>query len=253
VALSKAKLKQKMQEAANHAAQTEAAQRMRNSGSVAKFREFAADHIDKARPGLREILRMDDDRQISPERLLLMLVAAVDGDDEVEMSLKDLRAAGKPSERIAAAAGVLGGAPGVFVGSLYADAAIYCLLDDCFELGLTNEDVAAKLLVAWGAVPDMATAQAAIDADDPITLAGIARQQLGEAVRAQTKRDSIMMLWRMRWGLRRKAPILDISSVKRLVFTGGALEDRLEDAADQLGIPREVNLPRFRGVRWLLS
>jgi len=208
-----------------------------------RAKQFAADQVVRLGPKLREIVEMEDDRPLSPESLVHMLVVAVRSDGEVELSLEDVRGAGKRNERLAAAAGIVGGGPGCFVADMYADAALFCLLEDCFDLGLADEDLAAHLLVDWGAVSDFATARQAMDPASGVTVVGLAQERLEQGVTARSKKDTLLMLWRLRSGLS-KIPLFDPSTFKDLFFAGRALQERLDAAAVELGIPGdEVRKP----------
>lgn len=208
------------------------------SRGIQAVRELAADRVTSLGPRLRELIASDDRRALTPESLLLLLINAVRDDDEVDLSLQDLREMGKRNERLGAAAGILGGGPGCFLAEMYCDTALYCLLADCFELDLAPEDIAAPLLVAWGAVPDLATAQAAMDPNCSASVASVAAARFGETFTA-TKKDALVMLWRLRSGAL-KIPVFEPSSFRDLFFAGRALQHRLEAAATMLGLPPDA-------------
>jgi hypothetical protein len=74
--------------------------------------------------------------------------------------------------------------------------------------------------------------------EDPQSVVGYAVDRFKENVGARTKKETILVLWRLRSGNVR-IPIFDPSTFKDLFFAGRALQHRLEAAAAQLGIPRE--------------
>ena len=229
-------LKDRAQIAARRVADSDAAHRLSDGAQIAK--QLAADQFTKVGPHLRELIVMDEDHALTPEALLLRVVSAVHGDEEAELSLQDVRDTGKRSERLAAAAGIIGGGPGCFLAGLYADAALYCLLADCFDLDLPDAHIAAHLLVAWNVIPDSATAHAVMDPDDPTTIAGEARARFRDATTPRTKRESLRMLWRLRSGATR-LPAFEPSTFRTLFFAGRALQERLDTAAAQLGLPAD--------------
>lgn len=229
-----AKLKNRASDAARKVVESDQAHRVMDSSAVRR----AADQVAKIGPHLRQLIAMDDDRELTPEALLLRVVAAVHDDEEVELSLQDVRGTGKRNERLAAAAGIVGGGPGCFLAGLYADAALYCLLADCFDLELSDADIAAHLLVAWSVIPDGARARAVMDPDDPATIADEARARFRDGASAMTKKDSLRMLWRLRSGATR-LPAFEPSTFRTLFFAGRALQQRLDIAAAELALPAD--------------
>src|SRR5687768_3782339 len=135
----------------------------RLAGDVAaKAKEAVAGSEAGAR--LLAIVRIDDDRPLTPERLLVMLIEAVRGDDEErDLSARDVLKAAKRRQRLAAAAGAVGGPVGLQLASLYCEAELLCDIAERHALRLPDEELAAHLLVLWNAMPDVGTARAAID------------------------------------------------------------------------------------------
>lgn len=217
----------------------EAARKVAESDQAMVARQLTASQMAKLGPHLREVIDLDDDRPVTPETLLMRVVAAVHDDDEVELSFKDLRGTGKRNERLTAAAGMIGGGVGCVIADLYAEAALFWMLADCFDLDLSDEAVAAHLLVAWGALPDPVVARAVMDPRQEATIAAEASKRCQvEAVSMLTKRDSVATLWRLRSGLAR-VPIFDPSTLHDLFFAGRALQQRLDTAALQLGLSKQ--------------
>jgi hypothetical protein len=198
----------------------------------------AVERVVKLGPRLHAILAMEEDRPVSPEKLLLMLVAAVRGDGELDMSFTEVKGIGRRNERLAAAAAVFGG-PGYLVADMYCDATLLCLLADCFELDLPNDEIAAHLLVMWQAMPDLATARRALDAgDDSESVTRHASSRFKESVSSKTKKDTLVTLWRLRSG-GHALPALTPATVKNVLRAGRALQQRLDEAADELGLGRD--------------
>ena len=201
-------------------------------------KHLAADQMAKLGPQLREIINLDDDDPVTPEILLLKVVAAVHADGEVELSLKDVRGAAKRNERMAAAAGILAGGIGCIIVDLYAWAALFWLLVDCFDLELSDADIAANLLVAWGAFPEIAVARRVMDPVDEMTIAGEAWKRYEEKASVLTKADAVRILWQLHSGVPR-IPLFEPSSFKDVFFAGHALQERLDGAAVQLGLSKD--------------
>ncbi|MEA2270040.1 MAG: hypothetical protein QOC64_2650 [Solirubrobacteraceae bacterium] len=122
---------------------------------AAKAKEAAGDAAAKAKEtvvgsdaGVRllAIVRIDDDRPLSVERLLVMLVDAVRGDDEQrDLSDRDVLKAAKKRQRRAGAAGALGGPVGLQIASLYCEAELLCDVAERHRLELSVEELAAHL------------------------------------------------------------------------------------------------------------
>jgi hypothetical protein len=232
-----AKLKNRAQEAKSRA--QEVARVVAETDQAMAARRLAAGQVANLGPRLGDLLDLDDDQAVTPEVLVMKVIAAVHDDDEVELSLKDVRGTGKRNERLAAAAGIVGGGIGCIIADIYADAALYWMLADCFDLEVTDADVAAHLLVAWGAIPDHAVARAVMDPEAPTTIADVARTRFQEeAMVLATKRDSVQTLWRLRSGLSR-VPLFDLSTFRDVFFVGRALQQRLDTAALHLGLSTE--------------
>jgi hypothetical protein len=243
------KLKNRSQEVANRA-QGVALKVVESEQSVAA-RHLAAAQIARLGPHLTEVIDLDDEQPLTPEILMMKVIGAVHDDNEIELSLKDVRGTGKRNERLAAAAGIVGGGIGCIIADFYADAALYWLLADCFDLEVSDGDIAAHLLVAWGAIPDHGVARAVMDPAAEVTIADVARQRFQEeALELVTKRDSVQALWRLRSGLTR-IPLFDLSTFRDVFFVGKALQQRLDTAALRLGLSAEdVRKPSlFRRIR----
>jgi hypothetical protein len=228
------KLRNRAQEAASRAQET--ALKVAESEQAVAARHLAAAQIARLGPRLTEVIDLDDEQPLTPEILVMKVIRAVHDDDEVERSLKDVRGTGKRNERLAAAAGIVGGGIGCIIADLYADAALYWMLADCFDLEVSDGDVAAHLLVAWGAIPDHRVARAVMDPAAEVTIADVARRRFQEgALELVTKRDSVQALWRLRSGIAR-VPLFDLSTFHDVFFVGKALQQRLDTAALQLGL-----------------
>jgi hypothetical protein len=160
---------------------------------------------DKAGARLVAMIRMDDDRPITVEAWLVLLIDAVHSDEARDLTDRDVKKAAKRRQRRAGAAGALGGPIGMHIASLYCEAEILCDLVERHRLELSEPQIAAHLLVLWNAMPDVASAQAAIDGTGPSVLSRL-HGQLRDTVgpgddRAMTKKDVVRSLWKLRGAL----------------------------------------------------
>jgi len=154
---------------------------------------------------LLSIVRMDDDKPLSVERLLVMLVDAVRGDDgeeERDLTDKDVLKAAKRRQRMAGAAGALGGPAGLQLASLYCEVELLCDVAERHRLQLADEELAAHMLVLWNAMPDVVSACAAIDGSGQSVVARAATTAHGKVVTKPhgetTKKDVVKTIWRLR-------------------------------------------------------
>jgi|GEM_PF-3697330 len=145
-------------------------------------------------------------------------------DDEVELSLKDMRGTGKRNGRLAAAAAS---------GCVMADSTrtpLYWTLADCST---------SRSRTSMWCHPDLAVVRAVMDPDAELTIADVARSRFQEeALVLVTKRDSVQALWRLRSGLA-QIPIFDLSTFRDVFFGGSALHQRLDPVVRQLGLTTE--------------
>ena len=175
--------------------------------AVTKAAVTAKDAIDArsdgAGPRLLALLRMDNDRPITVEALIVLLVDAVRKDDEArELSDKDVYKAAKRRYRRLGTVSLPTGPAGGYLVNLYCEAATLCDIVELRGEPMTDEEVASHLLVIWKAMPDTASATAAIDGTGKsvvATLAARAKGGVSAAVPQQmTKKSVVMMLWAQR-------------------------------------------------------
>lgn len=215
--------------------------------------QLAASGADRARqavvdseaipPRLRAILDINDDQPLTAEALLLLIVDAVHKDEPRELSEKDVKKAGKRRQRLATAAGLTGGPVGLTIANLYCEAAVLCDVVDLHGLALTDEEIAAHLLVLWNAVADFDAGRQAIDGTGLSVMAHVGlrmQQQLHERVTDKpigemTKTDIVKALWRLR-GVAGDVAIPEDGGPKDLFLPGGRVKAITEAAERQLGI-----------------
>jgi hypothetical protein len=198
---------------------------------------------ENATSRLRALIEMREDQPITIEALLVLLVDAVHEDDPRELSQRDVKKAGKRRQRLAGGLGMLGGPVGTYVASLYSEAVILCDVADRHGLGLSDEELAAQLLVMWNAVPDADAdaARAAIDGSGPsvaIHMAtGVYERLADTPVDQMTKKDAVMALWRLR-SMVAGASLPGSASPKDVLLPGGRVKALIKAAERQLGVAR---------------
>lgn len=218
---------------------------------AAKAAEAAKSGIDKAKDKieaesaasrLKALRDMEDDQPITIEALLVLLVDAVHEDNPRELSKRDVKKAGKRRQRLAGGLGMFAGPVGLYIASLYCEAEILCDVADRYRLSLSDEDLAAHLLVMWNGMPDYPAARAAIEGTGQSVAARMAtevRGTVGERPLGQmTKKDAVLALWRLRGAVKDTA--LPGSASARDVFLPGSRVRAVTEAAErQLGVAAE--------------
>ncbi len=191
-----------------------------------------------AGPRLVALLRMDDDEPITVEGLVLVLVDAVHSDDEAsELSDRDVYKAAKRRYRRLGTVALPSGPIGGYVVNLYCEAATLCDIVELRAVPLSEEEIAAHLLVLWGAMPDTTSATAAIDGSGPsvlTTFALRAKDRMGlPASGPPTKRQVIATLWRSRDAVSSVRDV-DAPGVRESLFPGGRVKEFIAAAHGQL-------------------
>jgi hypothetical protein len=156
--------------------------------------------------GLRAMLNHDRDGSFSLERFLLLLIQAYRSNAPNVHSEKELiRFAGHRRRYL----GTRCLAAGPFVGlatkivELYSETATLCDLVSLYGLDLSDHEVAAHLLVLWNITDDIAAASAAVDPDQPGTMAGFAITRARGNVKADASRSvSLLTATKALWGMR---------------------------------------------------
>jgi hypothetical protein len=217
------------------------------SDVAAKAKEALAGTEASAR--LLAIVRIDDDRPLTAERLLVMLVEAVHGEDEErELSARDVLKAAKRRQRLAGAAGALGGPVGLQLASLYCEAELLCDVAERHALQLPDEELAAHLLVLWNAMPDAVSARAAVDGSGQSVVAHMATTAHGKIVTKprdeMTKRDVVKLVWRAR-GVVGDVEMPGSNSPLNVLLPGRRVKAFTAAAEEQLGVVESEKRGRF--------
>jgi len=196
---------------------------------------------DGAGARLLRIVRMDEDAPIAVEALLVLLVDACHDDEVRDLTDKHVKKAAKRRARRAGMAGALGGPAGIQLASLYCEAEILCDVVDRHRLDLGDEEIAAHLLVLWNAMPDYATAKAAIDGTGQSVAArmaaGVRDTAKARSPKGKTKKEVVRMLW----GLRNVADEVQLpgsDSARDVVLPGRRVKALTAAAERQLGVVR---------------
>ncbi|MEV4420041.1 hypothetical protein AB0L40_08715 [Patulibacter sp. NPDC049589] len=227
--------------AAKAAAMTEQAR----SSATARARDAAGAARDavsaRAQGGLLGLLRMDDDRRVTIEGITVLLVSAVRSDEERDLSDRDvLKAARRRYRRLGALSLPSGPVGGVLV-TLYCEAATLCDLVELKGDPLSDEAVAAHLLVLWHVVPDLDAAAGAIAGSGPNVAAVLRERAQGridalELPEPMTKRAAVRLLWRLR-DVAGDAQELEGTGVRERLFPGRRVKAFVVEAVEQLGRP----------------
>jgi hypothetical protein len=151
--------------------------------------------------GARLRLLADDDAQLSVERFLVLLLDAMNGaEDPDRPTAEEVARAGRRRARRAGILGIWGGPAGLMATSLYAEAMLVCDIVDHHGLELTDEQIAAHLLLLWELTPDLASAEAAIDGSGPSVAERLVGDRVldGKPVTELSPMGAVKALWRLR-------------------------------------------------------
>lgn len=173
-------------------------------------------------------LTADPDQAITVEAMVLVFIDAVrhDGFDGRPSTRADVIAAYRGREHSLKWISRFGlwGATAGYLSTLYSEAAILCDVSDAAGLGLSREELGARVLLLWGVMGDFDYALAAIrgEPDKSVVTYLKSRLPLGEdRANGMTKRDVVRLLWQAR-SLRKGKADRGGSSVEAMI-------DRAED------------------------
>lgn len=133
-----------------------------------------SEHVQRAGGGLRGFrgIVAEDDRPLSIDAYLLALVRAVRDDErEADRSQRELYVRARKRRRrlglISFGAGPLVGVASRVV-DLYCETATVCDVADLHDLDLSDQQIAANLLVLWSIASDLPEAERALRGEPPI-------------------------------------------------------------------------------------
>jgi hypothetical protein len=175
-----------------------------------------------------KMLIANPDQSITVEAMVLVFIDTVrhDEPDGRPDSRADVIAAYRGRERSLRWISRFGlwGATAGYLATLYSEAAILCNVSDAAALGLSREELGARVLLLWGVVGDFDYALAAVrrEPDKSVVTYLKSRIPLGEdQTNEMTKREVVSLLWQAR-SLRKGKASRGGSSVEAMI-------DRAED------------------------
>jgi hypothetical protein len=149
----------------------------------------------------RLALMTSDDARLSVEAFVVLLLDTMNADEDDDApTAKEVERAGRRRARRAGVLGMFGGPAGLCLASLYSEAMLVCDIVDRHGLELTDEQIAAHLLVLWGLSPNLGEATAAIEGTGPSVAAQVLDDRVldGKKVDELNAKDAVLVLWRMR-------------------------------------------------------
>ncbi len=177
-----------------------------DSAPVQKVRESApVQSVTDQYAGLKALLADEDQREFVIERALLRLVATVRSDDDEELTDRDVEKAAKRRFKRARRTALLAG-PAVGTANqvvdLYCETATVVDLDRLHRLGMSDELIAAQMLVLWNIAPDVGVAEAAIRGTGP-SVSALLSARLGVEVASRmpdehTRTAVVKAIWNAR-------------------------------------------------------
>jgi hypothetical protein len=192
---------------------------------------------------LRDLFSGEEDRASSVEGFLLALVRAVRKDEQEErLEARDVYVTSRKRRR---RLGLMSFGAGPLIGvanqlaDLYCETAIVCDVATLHALELSDEQLAAHMLLLWGIVETPAEARRAIEGDPSLTsiLARKVGEQFGEQLPEKlTKRSAIKALWEVRGALGDARRASSTKAFRTVVFTGFRTKKVIKKAEAQLEV-----------------
>ncbi len=211
----------------------------RAGDGVALARSRIESYDGSATSRLKAMFSDDPDARIGIESFLVLIVDVVNEDEEREFSARRLKRTGKRRARLAGLAGLPLGKAGLALAGLYSETEIVCDVAQHHRLDLTDEQLAAHLLVLWNAAPDLSVATAAIDGTGPPVTAYLAGRTadhlITKAPDEMTAKDVVMVLWRAR-GLMGDVDLPGSSRLRDFMLPGGQVKTVKRAAEAQFGV-----------------
>ena len=201
--------------------------------------------VQRAGSGFRSLRAMfdgDDEQALTVEGFLLRLIRAVRDDERAtEHSARQLYVAARKRRRklglIAFGAGPLVGVANQ-VADLYCETATVCDVAAFHGMSLSDEQIAAHMLLLWSVTENLEEARRAVRGDPPVArilserLLARADEQLPENL---TKRAVVKGLWDVRGTVADAGRASTSGSVRTVVFTGHRTKQVIKRAEAQLG------------------
>lgn len=200
--------------------------------------------IGETYAGLKALFTDEDEREFVVERTLVTLVRTVRDDDDDPITDKDvLKAAKKRSKRArrtALLAGPLVGTANQIV-DLYCETATVVDLDRLHGLGMSDERIAAHMLVLWDITGDLGVAEQAI-LGTGASVKALLTQRFGQEAAARmpetkTKTAMLKAIWKARSlaGDLREG-VMGERNLTGVVFAGKRVKEFIARAEAALGV-----------------
>jgi hypothetical protein len=201
---------------------------------------------DEGFRSFRELFDDDDDQPASIERFLLALVATV-RDDETEAD-RNARDVFETARRRRRGLGLVSFGTGPLVrvsnqvADLYCDTATVCDLAEVHRLGLSDEQIAAHMLVLWGVARSLDEATAAMGDATGVTIWVLLHRRAltgdgdGPPAEEMSKRDAVKALWKAREAISDARDDARKGALSTVVFTGKHTKALIKQAELQLGV-----------------
>jgi hypothetical protein len=232
-------------ELARDAPDSAAVEKVRQSTVVEKVKDSAPiEKLTDTFAGLKALFTDEDEREFVIERMLVTLVRTVRDDDDEPLTDKDVEKAAKRrskrARRTALLAGPMVGSANQLV-DLYCETATVVDLDRLHCLGMSDERIAAQMLVLWNVTPDVDTAQASILGTGPSVQALLTRRFTEAAAErmpeTKTKTAAIKAIWNAR-GLAGdvRERVIGERNITGVVFAGKRVKAFIARAEAALGV-----------------
>jgi hypothetical protein len=180
--------------------------------------------------GRVKALTAEPDQSITVEAMVLVFIDTVhrDESDGRPESRAEVIAAYRGREHILKWISRFGlwGATAGYLSTLYSEAAILCDVSDAADLGLSREELGARVLLLWGVMGDFDYALAAICGEPNRSVVTYLKSRLPLGVdrtNEMTKREVVSLLWQARSFRKGKAN-----------RGGSSVEAMIDRAEDQL-------------------
>jgi len=188
---------------------------------------------------------LGDDEQQGAEAYLLALVRAVrrdEEDEEEERSRRDVYVHARKRRRrlglLSFGAGPMAGVASR-VADLYCEVAVVSDIAELHDLGLSDEEIAAQMLVMWTIVDELDLARGAMRSEPP--LASILGAQLLEQLDIEETPQTKIELAKAIWQLHNldAGDVKEVASgqpIRSVAFTGHRTKKLIKRAEAQLGV-----------------
>lgn len=192
---------------------------------------------------LRAMFKVHDEPTLSVESFLVRLVQAVRDEETQDRSGHDVYVTARKRRRklglIAFGTGPLFAGIANQVADLYCETAVVCEVASLHKLDLSDEEIAAHMLVLWSVSEDLSHARAAVRGDPPVAkilgakLFALAHEQFPEN---PTTRSIVKGLWDVRGTVGDSTEGSSNGSVRTVIFTGHRTKKVIRRAERQLGV-----------------